>query len=54
MVSGTENPVVVIKKFNFLQNESTKNRAAGSVPHLLQATGKFAYHTAMKSNTHNP
>jgi len=45
MVSGTENPVVVIKKFNFLEMRARKqdlylgyqriDRITGSVPHLL-------------------
>ena len=71
MVSGTENPAVVIKKFNFLENESAKTGSLFGLPkesiELLevspfalyssgntQATAKFAYPTAMKSNTHNP
>jgi len=71
VVSSTENPVVVIKKFNFLEMRARKQDPYLGYPENrsnywkcppfalyssgnTQATAKFAYPIAMKSNTHNP
>lgn len=68
MVSGTENPAVVIKKFNFLEMRARKQdlylgypkNRSNYYPFAVYSSGntlattKFAYPIAMKLNTHNP